>query len=91
MCKYSDTKENQKRLRFLESRNGLYFDLKCQSDPLTLIEIQFDEKSLVLSRIEFGAKQSLDVFENNTTLTLLTYLTYLSILCFNLGEIISCV
>ena len=27
----------------------------------------------------------------DTTLTILTYLTYLSILCFYLGEIISCV
>ena len=32
----------------------------------------------------------MEVFTNNTTLTPLTYLAYLSILCFNLGEIMSC-
>ena len=35
-------------------------------------------------------QDSFQVFVNNATLTILTYLTYLSVLCFNLGEIISC-
>ena len=33
----------------------------------------------------------IEVFANNTALTMLAYITYLSILCFNLGDIIRCV
>ena len=32
---------------------------------------------------------TVEVFANNTRLTILTYLTYLPTLCFNLGQVIS--